>query len=329
MILASIHQNASGELRESGAAYRLNTNSNASGRNTPLIAVYENHPQDSSSRITETDGVGPTVDARYGTGGGNVPLVLEQPIVLDRAAFNQGDNALYDPEIREADSMPTLVARGPHAVLPPVTARMVAFGEYEDDGTASTMKSRDYKDATDLVAHTLRGEGFDASEDGTGRGTPLVIGFSAKDHGGDAGEAAPTLRAMPHDGSHANGGEQIAVAFQQNTRDEVRLFGGDGQSVGALSAELGMKQQNYLAVSSKDSGGEGLGSAVRRLTPVECERLQGFPDGWTQIPWNRKPASECPDGRRYKAVGNSMSTNVMGWIGERIEWVEEILRLDE
>lgn len=294
MILASIHQNASGELREAGAAYRLNTNSNASGRNTPLIAVYENHPQD--SRITETDGVAPTVHSKYGTGGGNAPLVLEGkshstgtfqggseecPIVLDRAAFNQGENALYDPEIREADTMPTLVARGPHAVLPPVTARMVAFGEYEDDGTASTMKSRDYKDATDLVAHTLRGEGFDASEDGTGRGTPLVTAMrwrEGKEGGGKGG-----LFYDGHVGTLA-------------TNNDLTLF---------------------------------QGSAVRRLTPVECERLQGFPDGWTQIPWNRKPASECPDGRRYKSLGNSMSTNVMGWIGERIEWVEEILRPDE
>lgn len=57
---------------------------------------------------------------------------------------------------------------------------------------------------------------------------------------------------------------------------------------------------------------------VRRLTPTECERLQGFPDGWTQIPWRNKPAEECPDGHRYKALGNSMAVPVMRWIGERI-----------
>lgn len=58
--------------------------------------------------------------------------------------------------------------------------------------------------------------------------------------------------------------------------------------------------------------------AVRRLTPRECERLQGFPDDWSQIPWKGKPASECPDGPRYKACGNSMAVPVMRWIGERI-----------
>ena len=58
--------------------------------------------------------------------------------------------------------------------------------------------------------------------------------------------------------------------------------------------------------------------AVRRLTPVECERLQGFPDNWSRIPWKGKPEEECPDGPRYKACGNSMAVPVMFWIGSRI-----------
>lgn len=62
-------------------------------------------------------------------------------------------------------------------------------------------------------------------------------------------------------------------------------------------------------------------SVVRRLTPVECERLMGFPDNWTRIPWKGKPAEECPDSPRYKACGNSMCVNVMRWIGMRIELV--------
>ena len=65
-------------------------------------------------------------------------------------------------------------------------------------------------------------------------------------------------------------------------------------------------------------------SAVRRLTPVECERLQGFPDDYTQIPWRNKPAENCPDGPRYKAMGNSMAVPVMRWIGERIEMVDAL-----
>jgi site-specific DNA-cytosine methylase len=65
-----------------------------------------------------------------------------------------------------------------------------------------------------------------------------------------------------------------------------------------------------------------LQSTVRRLTPVECERLQGFPDNFTAIPWRKKGAEDCPDGPRYKALGNSMAVPVMRWIGERIQMVE-------
>jgi DNA (cytosine-5)-methyltransferase 1 len=64
--------------------------------------------------------------------------------------------------------------------------------------------------------------------------------------------------------------------------------------------------------------------SVRRLTPTECERLQGFPDGFTQIPWRGKEPENCPDGPRYKALGNSMAVPVMRWIGERIQAVEAI-----
>jgi DNA (cytosine-5)-methyltransferase 1 len=65
--------------------------------------------------------------------------------------------------------------------------------------------------------------------------------------------------------------------------------------------------------------------AVRRLTPIECERLQGFPDNWSRISWKGKPEEQCPDGPRYKACGNSMAVPVMRWIGERIAAVDSTL----
>lgn len=68
---------------------------------------------------------------------------------------------------------------------------------------------------------------------------------------------------------------------------------------------------------------------IRRLTPRECERLMGFPDDWTLIPWKGKPASECPDGPRYKAIGNSMAVPVVRWIGRRIDMVEKVIRGDD
>lgn len=64
---------------------------------------------------------------------------------------------------------------------------------------------------------------------------------------------------------------------------------------------------------------------VRRLMPKECERLQGFPDDWTKIPYRGKTASECPDTPRYKAIGNSMAVPVMRWLGERIAMVDALI----
>lgn len=235
------------------------------------------------------------------------------------------------------------------------------------------------------VAHSLRGEGFDASEDGTGGGTPIVpvcqpytlaIRGRGDGHdleyrqdgtanalltpnGGRAGIGvgavcapvhaiqAGALRENPASGPdgvgiqsdiaytlearaevqavafdwHASSSQSLpinefspqlkttmqpAVAFAQNTRDEVRIVNGDGLIAGALAAEAGMKQQTYLQQ----------GWAVRRLTPTECERLQGFPDGYTNIPWRNKQTS--PDGPRYKALGNSWAIPKFKWIGERI-----------
>jgi DNA (cytosine-5)-methyltransferase 1 len=89
------------------------------------------------------------------------------------------------------------------------------------------------------------------------------------------------------------------------------MIGGDGSIAGALAAEAGMKQQTYIKTAM----------AVRRLTPRECERLQGFPDDYTLIPYRGKVAA---DGNRYKALGNSMAVPVMRWIGERIQMIEGI-----
>ena len=96
------------------------------------------------------------------------------------------------------------------------------------------------------------------------------------------------------------------VAFAQNERDEVRFIGGKGDHVGAIPASPGIKQSSHVL--------ENFG--VRRLTPTECERLQGFPDDWTNIEYRGKPA---PDTQRYKSLGNSMAVPVIEWIGRRIE----------
>ena len=109
-----------------------------------------------------------------------------------------------------------------------------------------------------------------------------------------------------------------AFGFAQNTRNEVRIVG-DGTISGTLTANPGMKQTTFVCTSDYASA-----PLVRRLTPLECERLQGFPDNHTRISWNGKPADECPDGPRYKAIGNSMAVPVMRWFGERIEAADRI-----
>jgi DNA (cytosine-5)-methyltransferase 1 len=169
--------------------------------------------------------------------------------------------------------------------------------------TASAQQSLDAETETLIaVAHALRGEGFDASEDGTGRGTPLVPVAHAFDwqSGGDARglDLKPTAQLQS--------GQTPAVAFglaritskANRTRVAPEL----------PASTLNAAGQMHVATPF----------AVRRLTPRECERLQGFPDDFTRIPYRNKPADLCPDGPRYKALGNSWAVNVAEWVGERI-----------
>lgn len=133
------------------------------------------------------------------------------------------------------------------------------------------------------------------------------IAFSYKDSGADAtSELSPTIRAGNHDKSHANSGQPPAIALQTDVTPKA-------------SVELAFT----LKLPSPSGGGQPAATMtpnmeVRRLTPIECERLQGFPDNHTLIGWRGKDADECPDGPRYKAIGNSMAVPVMRWIGERI-----------
>ncbi len=116
-------------------------------------------------------------------------------------------------------------------------------------------------------------------------------------------DISPTLRSV----------DPMAVAFHENQRSECREM----SVTNSLSGGGGKAGQGYQAIRQ--------GLSIRRLTPTECERLQGFPDGFTQIPYRNKPAEKCPDGPRYKALGNSMAVPVMKWIGERIATVERII----
>ena len=180
---------------------------------------------------------------------------------------------------------------------------------WNDDGTAYTVDTH----ATQGVAQPIPIDTMNMTPGHSSGG----LGF------GQPGDPSFTLTK-----GHSHAVAQ-PVAFAQNQRDEVRIM----QVAGALAAEPGMKQQTYLAqpvaceiadtlsVGANQTTGfqsdiAAFGMQVRRLTPVECERLQGFPDGYTNIPWRKK--TEAPDGPRYKALGNSWAVPVVRWIGERI-----------
>jgi DNA (cytosine-5)-methyltransferase 1 len=159
-----------------------------------------------------------------------------------------------------------------------------------------------------------------------------VRAFSCKDHGADAGEISPTLRAMNHSGSHANAGGQVAVCITGDITHTLKAEGFDGSEDGTgrgqpiVSVLRGISDYGQGLPSLRRSFGDAGGgsealvssSSVRRLTPRECERLQGMADNYTLIPWRGKLGSECPDGPRYKAIGNSKAVTVVRWIGRRL-----------
>jgi len=123
-------------------------------------------------------------------------------------------------------------------------------------------------------------------------------------------ETAGTLDASYYKGQGSRqGGERefVAQSFAQNQLGECRV----GDVFNTLNTNSNASGRNTPMLMTQ--------MAVRRLTPTECERLQGFPDGYTQIPWRNKSAEDCPDGPRYKALGNSWAVPVVAWIGERIQ----------
>ncbi|HHN8341930.1 phage N-6-adenine-methyltransferase [Morganella morganii] len=140
------------------------------------------------------------------------------------------------------------------------------------------------------------------------------IAFSCKDYGADATEnLSPTLRAGNSSNSNQNSGQPPAVvSFQERGRDGGRNLEIGGELAYALTSPAGGGRGQERNIADFNT------MAVRRLTPVECERLQGFPDNHTLISWRGKDAADCPDGPRYRAIGNSMAVPVMRWIGERI-----------
>ncbi|MBX6434612.1 DNA cytosine methyltransferase, partial [Pseudomonas syringae pv. tomato] len=218
---------------------------------------------------------------------------------------------------------------------------LVVAGTLQAGGKAAGSATQQDAESGLLVVHGTQDPSFSDSLAfalGRNSGQENVLAFSCKDHGGDVGCVAPTLRAMGHGASHPNAGGQVAVAITQfgdragtlTARHDSSPCADRGMNVvsvalrgrdGGATAEIGNDVGNAL----RASGGGGdkahalVNSSVRRLTPTECERLQGFPDDYTLIPWRGRVRGLCPDGPRYKAIGNSKAVPVVRWIGMRIQ----------
>jgi DNA (cytosine-5)-methyltransferase 1 len=252
---------------------------------------------------------------------------------------------LFEPDCLRGDTPPSREKRKETTRV--ATNRLVAFGEYSDDGTASTIKARDYKDHTDLIVyetHPADSRVKDmgdvcqtvTSRWGTGGGNvPLVQAYSLREDAKANNFSATPLHVTP-----------ALQALRPSVQSHhAQTFVVDRPVVGALCArdyrvrhhvDFGSKRPTCRWHSPsmltldlmKGVGNQYVAEgkcivqndmAVRRLTPVECERLQGFPDNYTQIPWGK---GDTPDSHRYKAMGNSMAVPCMQWIGDRIQKVE-------
>lgn len=227
---------------------------------------------------------------------------------------------LFEPESLRWDPAPSREAREN-------IAGTLAASSSRRGGTGSG-------DGSGLIARTLRGEGFDASDDGT-RSTLIAGTLQA------SGKAAGSATQQD-----AESGLLVPLAFGGNdSRGSIDLA---TTLLSHNSARLNFDSDTFLCFDSKASGRSGFGVSsdvtstlramnstkhhpnsggqlaianrfgVRRLTPRECERLMGFPDDFTLIPYHGSKRRPAKDGPRYKALGNSMPVTVMEWLGQRI-----------
>jgi DNA (cytosine-5)-methyltransferase 1 len=238
----------------------------------PVYSV-ENHPNDSRVGINE-DGMVQALTGRMGTGGGNVPMVL----ALDRASFNQGQNAQFDFEVSDKGVNSPLVAKGPGAVCYTVDQGGGKSGVHIREGQAPTLTT-------------------------THDGAPAVCYW-------DGGQVTGTLTA-----NNAGGNQRMpdkenfncviaSVDCRNGTENEVN---------GALQSNSAHSLNGNNVVRCR--------YIVRRLTPLECERLQGYPDGWTDIgEWTDTKGKKCKtsDAARYKALGNSIALPPWKWVLKRL-----------
>lgn len=192
------------------------------------------------------------------------------------SADAEGRVRLRDPGLGigvEGDPAFTLTGASPGAVgqslVPALTTRA---GNTQDD-----------QQLGQLVAHSLTSAGHDASDGGSGRGTPIIAAPLTKGSATGEGVNQPGRRQE----------DDVNIVAFHTTQDPIH------------------HHHHHHHALGQEGAGVLQGHAVRRLTPTECERLQGFPDGWTDL-------GDTPDSRRYSALGDAVTTTVARWIGERL-----------
>lgn len=245
--------------------------------------------------------VAATLTRRHGKGpSSDLPDGHVVAVGVDLAQITSGTNR-SNP--RPGDPQPSLAATGRPAVAYQQHGTNVGpMGTLRSgSGTGGVPFLSDPSAVLGSVTHALTAEGSDASKDGTGRGTPVIafghtngIDLQADEH------VAPTMKA-----SNGAGGGAALPRQDGSTQDQVVSPDAVSPTLAhASNAHGGHHQPKVLEADA----------AVRRLTPVECERLQGYPDGWTATSHGR-PQS---DSARYRQLGNSIAVPVFVWVAHRL-----------
>lgn len=285
-----------------------------SGNNQPIVLCFSanDNGRDICKNISPTMRKGGTTTA---DGGAIVPAILfvrpPQPKII---CFSIGSRQA-EPISQYGKIAVTLEAR--HDSSPCADRRQNIVFCYENHAQDSRIK--ELKKGVSPQLNAKAGTG--------GNNLPLVQEIKCYDvcrrdiAPREEKEVSPTITRGPQDGNNNLPILQEchrAVAIAENIIGQKVENGGNG--VGA---------QEEIAYTQNCSGVMGVCTdfpgemTVRRLTPLECERLMGFPDNYTRISWNGRPETECPDAPRYKACGNSMCVNVMRWIGLQIDAMED------
>ena len=270
------------------------------------ILCYENHAQD--SRIKPCGECSPQINAKAGTGGCNLPLVQAVAVaenIIGRKENNGGNGTGAQVELAYTQNATGVMGacnttQGENQNADAEKARAVKILRLLRDEIGEkafcewTLGRLGSFQAEKVLQPNLHGESVrrEAGEEKTRLDDSALS--CAKNN------AKNDLRCL---------WEQFQLGHPSQGQELAQQFTAE------LNLRLSQLPHEIASVAT-----------VRRLLPIETERLMGFPDNWTRIPWRGKPEEECPDSPRYKACGNSMCVNVMRWIGMRIEFVERRMK---